>query len=169
LHELAHVLCDRSGISRFDDRGIDQLQSSDRAVEYFCNSLASEILVPSSDFATVETFDIARASDEQFALLAERYHVSRSVILRRFVERGQASIEFYLRKDKEWTEQRRDTEGGGNYYATQGVYLSEQFLREVVSRYTRRLLTKTEAAELIGVKVRNFDQFEDMVLRGAAA
>jgi hypothetical protein len=79
------------------------------------------------------------------------------------------TVDFYLAKDREWAEQRRKGEPGGNYYATQGAYISEQFLREVVSRYARRQLTKAEAADLLGVKPRNFDRFEDLVLRGAAA
>ena len=88
----------------------------------------------------------------------------------KFVERGAVSMDFYLAKDREWAEQLRKAGGaGGSYYNTQGSYLSEQFLREVVSRYTRRLLTKTEAADLIGVKPRNFERFEDLVLRGTAA
>jgi Zn-dependent peptidase ImmA (M78 family)/transcriptional regulator with XRE-family HTH domain len=171
LHELAHVLCDRSGISRFDDRGIDELPPPDRAIERFCNALAGEILVPMADFAAVAAaLAPDRASDEQFAALAARYRVSRSVILRRFVERGAATMDFYLAKDREWAEQRQEGGGdGGSYYNTQGAYLSEQFLREVVSRYSRRLLTKAEAADLIGVKPRNFERFEDLVLRGAAA
>jgi Zn-dependent peptidase ImmA (M78 family)/transcriptional regulator with XRE-family HTH domain len=170
LHELAHILCDRSGISRFDDRGIDALPPSDRRIERFCNTLAAEILVPMDDF-TANSHGIVpeRATNEQFAALAERYYVSRSVVLRRFVELGQASMDFYLAKDREWADQRREGEGGGNYYATQGAYLSEQFLREVISRYSRRLLTKAEASELIGVKPRNFERFEDLVLRSVAA
>jgi len=171
LHELAHVLCDRSGISRFDNRGIDELPQPDRAVERFCNALAGEILVPVADFAVVAgAFAPEKASDEQFAALAARYRVSRSVILRQFVERGAVTMDFYLAKDREWAGQLRKAGGaGGSYYNTQGSYLSEQFLREVVSRYTRRLLTKTEAADLIGVKPRNFERFEDLVLRGTAA
>lgn len=170
LHELAHVLCDRSGISRFDNRGIDELPMPDRTVERFCNALAGDILVPMADLElAARDFVPDRATDEEYTSVANRYHVSRSVVLRRLVERGQATMELYLAKDKEWAEQRGRGEGGGNYYATQGAYLSEQFLREVVSRYSRRLLSKTEAAELIGVKPRHFEHFEDLVLRGAAA
>ncbi len=170
LHELAHVLCDRSGISRFDNRGIEDLPPSDRALERFCNALAGEILVPMADFAeAARDFMPGLATDDQYAALAERYHVSRSVVLRRFVERGEATMELFLSKDREWADQLRDREGGGNYYATQGAYLSEQFLREVVSRYSRRLLTMSEAADLIGVKLRNFPRFEDLVLQGTTA
>ncbi len=170
VHELAHVLCDRSGISRFDSRGIEDLPPADRAIERFCNAVAAEILVPMADFEiAARGIDPEQASDDQFAALAGRYHVSRSVVLRRFVERGEVAMDRYLVKDREWADQQRDGGNGGNYYATQGAYLSEQFLREVVSRYSRRLLTKTEAADLIGVKPKNFEQFEEMVLRGAAA
>jgi Zn-dependent peptidase ImmA (M78 family) len=169
-HELAHVLCDRSGISRFDDKGIEDLPLSDRTIERFCNALANEILVPMKDFSAIAAnFEPENASDEQFALIAQRYHVSRSVILRKFVDMGDITIDLYMEKDKKWSDQIRKGGEGGNYYATQGAYLSEQFLREVVSRYTRRLLTRTEAAELIGVKPRNFERFEDIVLRGAVA
>jgi Zn-dependent peptidase ImmA (M78 family) len=170
MHELAHVLCDRNGISRFDDEGIENLPPADRAIERSCNALAAEILVPMKDLiAASRNVSPQNATDEQFGALAVRFHVSRSVILRRFVERGMVTVDFYLAKDREWAEQRRKGEPGGNYYATQGTYISEQFLREVVSRYARRQLTKAEAADLLGVKPRNFDRFEDLVLRGAAA
>lgn len=171
LHELAHILFDRSGISRFDNRGIDSLPLPDRKIERFCNTLAGEILVPSIEFVVAaRDFPVESATDEQFAALAERFHVSRSVILRKFVDRGEVSIDLYLAKDREWSGQIGGKKGGGgNYYATQGAYLSEQFLREVVSRYSRNLISKTEASELIGVKPKNFERFEGIVLRGTAA
>lgn len=172
LHELAHALCDRSAISRFDDRGIDDLPLQDRRIERFCNALAAEILVPTKDFESeIAGFDPNSANDAEFSEIAARYHVSRSVILRRFVDRGSVSLESYLETDRRWAAQRREKEdnGGGNYYNTQGAYLSERFLREVISRYSRQLLTKAEASDLIGIKSRNFDQFEDLVLRGNAA
>jgi transcriptional regulator with XRE-family HTH domain len=52
VHELAHLLFNRNGISRFDNAGIDDLPPQDRAIERFCNSLAAEVLVPALDFAT---------------------------------------------------------------------------------------------------------------------
>jgi Zn-dependent peptidase ImmA (M78 family)/transcriptional regulator with XRE-family HTH domain len=171
IHELTHLLFDRNGISRFDDSGIDELPPHDRAVERFCNAMAAEVLVPTADFeiAVREWGDNPRtASDESFAALARRYHVSRSVVLRRFLYERRVSHEFYLHKDREWMKQAEKTSGGGDYYNTQSAYLSEQFLRDVVSRYESRLITKSEAADLIGVKPRNFATLEDIVLRGAA-
>jgi Zn-dependent peptidase ImmA (M78 family)/transcriptional regulator with XRE-family HTH domain len=170
LHELAHLLFNRNGISRFDSVGIDELPPQDRAIERFCNSIAAEILVPSRDFTVAVrelNFDPRRASDEEFAILARRYHVSRSVILRRFLDQGRVTEAFYLEKDQEWADQRgRGGRPGGDYYNTQGAYLSERFLRDVVSGYTRRMITKSEVAEMIGVKPKNFEAFQDLVLRG---
>jgi Zn-dependent peptidase ImmA (M78 family)/transcriptional regulator with XRE-family HTH domain len=169
VHELAHLLFNRNGISRFDNAGIDELPPHDRAIERFCNSIAAEVLVPAVDFSVAVRqwgYNPTDASDEAFAALASRYHVSRSVILRRFLDQGRVTQAFYLEKDREWSSQREKGGRGGDYYNTQGAYLSERFLNEVVSHYARRLITKTEAAELIGVKPRNFAAFEDLVMRG---
>lgn len=171
LHELAHLLFNRNGISRFDTIGIDELPPQDRAIEWFCNSVAAEILVPTRDFAiSVHELglDPRQAGDQEFAALARRYHVSRSVILRRFLDQGLVTETFYLEKDQEWNDQRGRGGQGGDYYNTQGAYLSERFLHDVVSGYARRMITKSEAAEMIGVKPKNFGAFQDLVLRGAA-
>jgi Zn-dependent peptidase ImmA (M78 family)/transcriptional regulator with XRE-family HTH domain len=170
VHELAHVLFNRNGISRFDNAGIDDLPPRDRAIERFCNSVAAEVLVPAPDFATAVRewgHNPQEASDEAISVLANRYHVSRSVILRRFLDEQRVTEAFYLQKDREWTAQRERGGRGGDYYSTQGAYLSERFLQDVVSRYSRRLITKTEAADLIGVKPKNFNAFQDLVLRSA--
>ena len=171
LHEVAHLLFQRNGISRFDDAGIDQLPAQDRAIERFCNSIAAEILIPADDFArAVRDWgrDPRTASDEDFAVLARRYHVSRSALLRRFLDDDRVTQEFYREKDAEWADQRGRGGSGGDYYNTQGAYLSERFLRDVVSSYSRRTITRAEAADMIGVKPKNFSAFEDLVLRGSA-
>ncbi len=172
VHELAHVLVRRSGISTFGEREIERLPNADREVERFCNAVAAEILVPSTDFESQAirwTTPPAEADDAQYATLAERYHVSREVILRRFLDRGQVSREFYRAKTDAWGAQKAEKSGsGGNYYATQGAYLSETFVREVFSRYSRRLINQFDAAELIGLAPKNFLKFQDQVLQGAA-
>lgn len=172
LHEVAHVLFQRNGISTFDERAIEELPPPDRAIERFCNAIAAEVLVPLSDFRNETrswTGSIESMDDRRFATLAERYHVSRAVILRRFLDDGRVSVNFYQEKTVEWDAQQKPKGAGGNYYATQNVYLSERFLKEVVIRYARRQLTRDEAADFIGVAPRTFSRFEDMVLRKGAA
>lgn len=170
LHEFMHILLHRSAISTFDESRIEELPMQDRRIERFCNAMAAEILVPIADFrAQVAQWAVEPegASDDDFAALANRYHVARAVVLRRFLDEKRVSAEFYERKAKGWDEQRTKKDAGGNYYATQNVYYSERFLREVYARYTHRLLSKDEAADLIGIAPKNFEKLGDMIQRGA--
>lgn len=172
LHEVAHVLFQRNGISTFDERATEGLPPQDRAIERFCNAVAAEVLVPLSDFRNETrswTEAIENVDDRRFANLAERYHVSRVVILRRFLDERRVSAAFYQRKASEWDAQKKPKGASGNYYATQNVYLSERFLKEVVVRYARRQLSRDEAADFIGVAPKNFSRFEDIVLHKGAA
>jgi len=172
LHELAHILADRSGISSFDESKIDRLTPRERAIEVYCNAVAAEILVPVEDFraqiaqlpANVET-----ASNDQFAALASRYHVSRAVILRRLLDGDRVSQNFYATKTQEWDAQRAEKGSGGNYYATQNAYLSERFLGEVLSRYARRQLSREDAADLVGIAPKNLSRLQDQFMQGFAA
>lgn len=107
--------------------------------------------------------------NEDYAILAKRYHVSREVVLRKLLDEGSVSQSFYDTKAKEWNEQRSGQKAGGNYHATQNAYLSERFVGEVFNRYMRRQIDRDEAADLIGIKPKNFAAFEDFVLQGFAA
>lgn len=173
LHELAHVLFQQTSISAFEFDRVNALPPSERAVESFCNKIAAEILVPSADFQTqIQQWAVSEdtLTDDQFAVLASRYSVSREVILRRFLDANIVDREFYNTRVEAWSAAADGKKsGGGNYYATLGAYLSETFVNEVIARYSRRQITKTEAAELIGVAPKNFDRLQDQVLQGSAA
>lgn len=173
LHELAHVLFKRSGISVFDDERLEALPPHDRAIEKFCNAVAAETLVPLQDFRVqIAQWQVEpkAATDAQFGELADRYNVSRAVILRRLLDENRVSRQFYQRKTAEWDAQQTEAGGsGGNYYATQGAYLSDTFVREVFSRYSKKLLSKGEAADLIGVAPKNLAKLGDQILKGVEA
>jgi len=96
IHELVHVLLSTSGITFRDDRFIETLVGRARELEIFCNRFAAEALVPSEDF---EQFRHTRAwTDEVVEAIAGRYSVSREVILRRVLDWGFVSREYYKRK-----------------------------------------------------------------------
>lgn len=171
LHELAHILIDRSGISTFEQLKIEGLSLGDRKVERFCNSIAAEILVPVENFRRLTdtlNFSSPEVLDQQITAFAKQLKVSRAVVLRRVLVDQSISQEFYDQKTREWDAQQSKGGSGGNYYATQKAYLSERFAREVFVRYERRQLSRDEAAELIGVSPKNFSGLEELVLRGAA-
>lgn len=171
LHELAHLLFGMNGLSKLDTSYIERLPRNERRIERFCNAITAEVLIPAQDFAgQTERFpaNVERATEAQFASLANRYGVSREAILRRFLDQGRVSQAFYKGKAKYWAAQKKGA-GGGNWYLNQGAYISDRFAREVVSRHYRQQISLEHAADLLGIKPRNYAGFEERVLQGAEA
>jgi len=171
LHELAHLLMDMNGLSKFDTDYIDRLPNQEKEIERFCNAIAAEVLIPSIDFLEQTNhlpFDVDNISDENFSNLANRYGVSREAILRRFLDQGRVNKVIYEQKAKFWGSQKKSG-GSGNWYASQNVYLSNRFASEVIGRYYRQQLTIDQAADFLGVKVKNFEGLEQRILQGVGA
>ncbi len=171
LHELAHLLIGVNGLSKFDTRYIDRLPQAEKKIEQFCNALAAEVLIPSTDFlqqAAQFPAAIEKASEEMYSGLAARYGVSREAVLRRFLDQGRVSKGFYEDKAKLWTAQKTKS-GGGSWYLNQGAYLSDRFAKEVVSRHYRHQITLEQAADFLGVKPKNFAGLEERILQEAGA
>ena len=111
--------------------------------------------------------DIERASEQQFSDLAAHYGVSREAVLRRFLDQDRVTAAFYERKAKTWAAQRKkDT--GGDWYASQNAYLSDRFAKEVMSRHYKNQLSVEQAADLLGIKPKNFAGLEQRILQGMA-
>lgn len=171
LHELAHLLLNINGLSKFDTSYIDRLPQTEKRIERFCNAIAAEVLIPASDFAQQEKSfpaNVEKASEELFSLLANRYGVSREAVLRRFLDQGRVSPIFYENKAKQWAAQKKES-SGGSWYLNQGAYLSDRFAKEVISRHYRHQITLEQAADFLGIKPKNFAGFEERVLQGADA
>lgn len=97
FHELAHLLLGENGITRGDfSRGGD--------IEDFCSQFAAEFLVPDLDLDTRLTFPIYDA--DAIGTLANRYKVSRPVILLKLVNGGILTQDDYAQKIEEWTTER---------------------------------------------------------------
>lgn len=167
LHELAHILFDVSGISKFDISYIAQLPEREMHIEVFCNAIAAEVLMPSAEFwkaSTSSLESVDQLPDEYFAHLAKLFGVSREAVLRRFLDHGRASRVFYEAKAKEWLGQMTREGGGGSWYNSKGAYLSDTLLREVTARRLRGQLSTERAAEYLGVKPATVPGLEDRVL-----
>lgn len=169
FHELAHILFGVNGITKIDDRYIDVLPDSERAIEVMCNKFAGELLVPSSDFETRAVK--APINDETISELADYYKVSREVILRKFLDRGQVSDKFYKDKVRQWWDEyskaKTGEEGKGYYYPTQVAYLGNKYLSLVFGKLYQGQLTTDQAAEYLGVKTKNVAGIEHTFNRRA--
>ena len=171
LHELAHLLLNVNGISKFEASYLSALPVAERRIELFCNKLAAEILIPSDDFARqIAGFprNPELAQDHQYASLASRYGVSREAVLRCFLDQERVSRAFYEQKAKLWFGQKKAATGG-DWYASQNTYLSDTLAREVIGRHYRNQISVEQASEFLGIKSKNFAGLQQRILQGAAA
>ena len=171
LHELSHLLLSKNGISKFEKSYIDRLPKPEKKIEQFCNAISAEVLIPSHDFSSQTTnfpVNVELVAEEKFSDLARRYGVSREVILRRFLEQGRVSSQYYKSKSAKWTSQQKRTPGG-DWYNTKVTYLSDRFARDVVSRHYRHQISLEYASDLLGIKPKNYAGIEERILNGAGA
>ena len=171
LHELAHLLLNVSGISKFEQSYMSRLPVAERRIEQFCNKVAAEILIPSDDFGQQIAglpSDVESMQDHLYSNLANRYGVSREAILRRLLDLERVSRAFYEQKAKLWASQKKAA-SGGDWYASQNTYLSDKFAREVIGRHYRNQISVEQASEYLGIKAKNFAGLEQRILQGAAA
>lgn len=165
LHELSHVLLNVNGITLRDDSFIDALLGDEKGIEVFSNRFTGEILVPMTAFEQQLLY--GDLSDESIGRIAKRFKVSREVILRKLLDMGKVSRNYYESKAKEWSgdyERRAGTSKGGNYYATQVAYLGEKFLGLAFGRYYKGKCTFEELANYLNVKAKNIPTLEQLVL-----
>lgn len=165
FHELAHLLLRTNGITKRFDTYISSLRGEDREVELFCNAFAGELLVPEGAFAVL----IGRGtpSDELIGQVARELKVSREVVLRRLLNLGVVSNEFYKKKAAEWTADyfaRRPKKPGGHYYNTQGAYFGRGFLSLAFQQLYRGVISRTELADILGIKATSIDGLEQRLL-----
>ena len=170
FHELGHIAFRVSGVTTRDQRNLGSLAPTARDIEVTCNRFAADFLVPWSAFDW-------RSLNESAALaaiptMARSFHVSREVVLRRFCDAGAVTPARYDEVVAEWSDDYfRDggDSGGGSYYANQGTYLSETYVRAALGNYHAGRLGIGELADHLRMKARNVTRFEDFILsRGNA-
>ena len=169
FHELAHLLFRTGGIDTPLDDYLDHLEGDSRRIEVLCNRFTGEFLVPGRDFDQ-RTRGMA-INDESIQELAETYHVSREVILRKLLDRKLVEPAVYEEKARDWTQSAKKGSGkDGNYYRTMGAYLGERYLGTAFSRYYQNRISVEQLADYLGVKVKNVPGMESLLFpRGATA
>ncbi|MGA2226913.1 MAG: ImmA/IrrE family metallo-endopeptidase [Syntrophobacteraceae bacterium] len=164
FHELVHILLGENGVTKSDDSYINYLSGRYKKVEIFCNVLAAECLVPSKDFSQYSNQDFYDSS--LVKTLADRYKVSREVILRRALASGLVDSAYYRKKAHGWAAQAETgrSGSGGNYYATQATYLGSKFIKLAFSQFYQGRFTREQLADFLNVKAQNLDRFEPLAI-----
>lgn len=152
LHELAHLWLGSSGISNV-------APGNTRREEIVCNAVAGEFLAPTEVFGTLW---VAASNDltTRVAELAQRFHVSRFVVIRRALDLGLVDRDTYTAFYRaELDAFKAEGGSGGSFYRNASAKNSARFARAVIAEaFSGRLLLR-DASRLLGVqpaKLRDF-------------
>jgi len=162
IHETAHILYQVNGVTDESEEYFAYLEQDERNIEIRCNALAGEILVPRRDFSR-DAILIQIEGVKAIPSLAEKYSVSREVILRRLLDLGLVSRDYYRQRAAEFAEDyRRATprRPGGNYYLTKMAYLGEGFTGITYQHLRAGRISPQEAANHLNINARNLAKFE---------
>jgi len=154
FHELVHLLLKTGGIDKRNDAFLRKLRGDNKRAEILCNKFTGAFLVPDPDFETM--LKETKLGEKGIQQLANRYKVSREVILRKCLDRKFVDEAYYEEKSRQWAEEaqrRRKLGDGGNYYRNIVAYRGDTYLDLAFSQYYQGRFDTMQLAEYLGVKV----------------
>ncbi len=162
FHELGHVLFQTSGVDPDRRRFADSYLEKEAETERSRNRFAADCLLP----PRVLTAELRGASaTKELALdLAHRFHVSRELMFRRFLDRGLISSREYEAAVDEWTPKAKRRGSGGNWYGTRLAYLGVPYVRLVFSRLRQGEIDESAAADHLLIAPKNLADLEHRLL-----
>ena len=161
IHELGHILLGINGVTDIEESYIEFMDSMEQSLEVKCNRFTSEVLVPSSAFKP-EILLFKKQGIDIVPKLAQKYSVSREVILRRLLDYGAIDQEYYGEHSAEWNKDYlrvKQKVSRGNWYLTHLAYVGEGFARLAFEKHRQGRFDKTALAGHLNVKARNIDKF----------
>lgn len=165
VHELGHILFKVHGVTDIEESYLEYLPDQEKLLETSANRFAAELLVPSEIFSS----DIpAHFEPKVISELADRYSVSREVILRRLLENGVVSQEYYLSKAREWNNDYLripPKKPGGDWFLTQLAYLGEGYTNLAFESYYSGRLSKEQLGQHLNINAKNVDKMESYIGR----
>jgi Zn-dependent peptidase ImmA (M78 family) len=165
FHELAHLLFHTSGIDMLEDRFISTLPGPQKHIELLCNRFASQFLVPESAFA--EAIAGHDHSEPTAEFLAARFHVSREVIYRKFLDRRWIDQAEYKRAVQQWAAQRQSGSGGGDHYWNTISYLGRDYVSLAFNQYYQNRIDAQQLGEYLNTKPKHISILEGYFSRGS--
>ncbi|PKK83859.1 MAG: hypothetical protein CVT49_06300 [candidate division Zixibacteria bacterium HGW-Zixibacteria-1] len=156
FHELGHLFYHLGGIDFRDNRVLEAIERKYFKFEMGCNKFASEIIVPQ------KVFDVQnlQVSERQFQLLANKFSVSREVILRKYLDNGLIDNEYYRKMTEKWANQYKNRKKGGHYYYTQIAYLGNTYINLVFGKYYQNKISAENLSSYLNIKETNISTFE---------
>ncbi len=165
FHELCHLLFHAGGIDFINSDLIVYTDKKYQNYEVKCNEFAGEFLIPNDVFKQ----EYLSVDDSNIEKLAKKYLVSKEVVLRKFLNKSIIDQNIYSNKVNEWYEesliQKSKKLSTGHYYNTQKVYLGENYINIVFSKYYQNKIQLDKVADYLNVKVKNISTFEHFAFK----
>ena len=162
VHEIGHIIYGVSGVTDIDQSYVNLMNDRQRTLEINCNRFAGHFLVPDGPFEE-DIKHYRSVGVKAISEIADKYCVSREVILRRLLEHGEITNKYYEEKSTEWNKEYLDRGkqvSGGNYYLTHLSYLGEGFTKLAFDNYYRGRLSRVELGHHLNMNSRNLLKLE---------
>ncbi|WP_369176951.1 helix-turn-helix domain-containing protein [Candidatus Thiodubiliella endoseptemdiera] len=166
FHELAHLLFGIDGIEMLSSNQDypNKLSETDKRIEVFCNAFSGKFLVPDEAF---KHYLNSQINDTTLANIANKFAVSREVILRKFLDNQKITANFYAQQVKEWknsfNEQKNNKKLGGNSDYTKRVYLGETYMETAFSQYYNNNISTQQLADYLDIKPWRIPKMESLI------
>ena len=158
FHELAHLLFHTGGIDTPSTKYVDRLKGDERKIEILCNSFAGEFLLPDVEF--LKQISNMKIDEPLIKRLADAYHVSREVVLRKALDHNRVNQTYYSKMIQKWAKESISRGKGGDYYKTMASYLGRQYLETTFGRYYQNRISAEQLADYLGVKAKSVSGIE---------
>ncbi len=177
IHELTHLLLHRSGVCDLHDRASG---SPADAVELFCNAVAAAVLLPAEAFRSEPALaghaPPTAWDDEIIEALAQKYSVSREVVVRRLWSFDLTSWTFLQAKTRayrdEYERQRREAgsaPGGPTFFRMRVRDYGRPYIRLALEAYHRDEINAAQLSGYIEVKLNKLDKLEEELIGSGAS
>lgn len=159
-HELAHLWLGEDGVFNLPD-----LRVSSATVEEFCNKVAAEVLIPTSEL--LECWPIKKEKPNPFLAIAQHFKVSPIVAARRALDARLISeglfFQFLRAYKTQEANRRRSTKksSGGDFYKNQENRIGRRFGLAVVQAAKEGRLLYRDAYQLTGLSGKTFDRYAE--------
>ncbi len=163
FHELAHILLNEtSGIC-------DMIEDAHSPkIEQFCNRFAGAFLVPASELLNQtlvqQNKDFNAWENRTLNSLADKFGVSKEVILRRLLILGRTSSLFYNNwREKNVKEYRPFGKGGKNPIKICVQERGKKYITMVLAAYNQDKISTLDVADYMGVKIDQIPKVRELI------
>lgn len=176
IHEFSHLLLNNTGVCDLHDRPDGTHRDE---VELFCNGVAASVLLPGHAFLAEsmvhEQADRASWPDTTLAQLADKYSVSREVVLRRLWTHDLTTWNFMQAKVREFRKgyeenQRRKEKrkGGPTFYRMRIRDYGRSYLRLALDAYHRDEINASQLSNYVDVKLNKLPKLEEELAKAGS-